>query len=129
MSSSGDDDRQLFHELLAGKWAIERSSAHSLGVVLAPRTEPRAVAERALTPDEISVVRHVVDGSSYVRIGRVLGLAPTTVATRLSRALAKMGLGSRAELIVIATRLVAASAEPNAVAASGSIRQRTGETS
>lgn len=115
--TGGDKGRALFAALLSGEWSLvgslERNGEHHY---LAERNDPERARERALTPDEQAVVRRVVTGTSYEPIAAELGVAATTVATRLSRALEKLGLESRAQLIVIAGRLgVTGSMHPAAI--------------
>ncbi|MFO0619218.1 MAG: LuxR C-terminal-related transcriptional regulator [Polyangiaceae bacterium] len=62
------------------------------------RAGARPDRTRTLQPRELHVVRAVVAGRPLKIIAHELGLAISTVASTLSRAMRKLRLGSRAEL-------------------------------
>lgn len=102
----GADGPALFRALLAGEFSLVGSTAaEDWGHYVARRNEPGMVAERALSPDEAEVVLAVLSGDTYGSIAAALGVAPSTVATRLKRALVKLRIQSRAQLIAVARRL------------------------
>jgi DNA-binding NarL/FixJ family response regulator len=61
-----------------------------------------------LTPRETEVIRHVATGADNAEIASMLSVTEATVKTHLNRAMAKLGLRSRAQVVVFAyeTRLV-----------------------
>jgi DNA-binding NarL/FixJ family response regulator len=73
------------------------------------RTELRATGETArkrdpstfddLTPQELQIARLVAEGSSNKEVAAQLFLSPRTVEYHLRKVFAKLGIGSRAELI------------------------------
>jgi DNA-binding CsgD family transcriptional regulator len=63
---------------------------------------------RALTPRERDVVEHVLRGSSNKVIAYDLGIAHATVRVLVSRAMHKLGVRDRAELVARAAALVRA---------------------
>jgi DNA-binding CsgD family transcriptional regulator len=88
---------ETFERLRAEPWA-ERA-----------RTELRATGETArkrdpstfddLTPQELQIARLVAEGSSNKEVAAQLFLSPRTVEYHLRKVFAKLGIGSRAELI------------------------------
>lgn len=58
----------------------------------------------SLTPSEVGVVRHVVEGFSNAEIAERLFVSPNTVKTHLTHVYTKLGLSSRAELAAEAAR-------------------------
>jgi DNA-binding CsgD family transcriptional regulator len=53
----------------------------------------------ALTPREVDVLRYLLQGSTYDRIGKQLFIAASTVKTHVNHIYAKMGVESRDEFI------------------------------
>ena len=88
---------ETFERLRAEPWA-ERA-----------RTELRATGETArkrdpstfddLTPQELQIARLVAEGSSNKEVAAQLFLSPRTVEYHLRKVFAKLGIGSRSELI------------------------------
>jgi ATP/maltotriose-dependent transcriptional regulator MalT len=88
-----------FERLGAGPWA-ERAA-----------TEVRATGEHArkrdygtidqLTPQELQIVRFVGEGASNKEVGAQLFLSPRTIDYHLRRIFIKLGISSRAELMVL----------------------------
>jgi len=68
-----------------------------------PRNRPQAGWD-ALTPTELKVVELVAEGLSNPQIAERLFISPRTVSTHLSHVFAKVGVSSRAELAVAATK-------------------------
>ena len=60
---------------------------------------PQPDVPAGLTPAEREVVRGVVRGESNCEIARVRGVSPNTVANQLRAVYAKLGVGSRHELV------------------------------
>lgn len=62
----------------------------------------RPQAPDCLTPRELEVIRHVATGTSNAAIAGQLTLTEATVKTHLNRAMNKLGLNSRAQVVVFA---------------------------
>lgn len=60
----------------------------------------RLVAELALSPRQIEIVRHLLLGQSDKQIAAAMGLAQPTVRTHLSRLFARLNVRDRHELIL-----------------------------
>jgi DNA-binding NarL/FixJ family response regulator len=80
------------------------SVTRRLVAALAPRHEPspRGVGLAGLTNREVDVLRLVAQGQSNADIARSLGIGEATVKTHISRVLAKLGLVSRTQAVVVA---------------------------
>lgn len=94
--------------LVDGRWSLIESyerdgRRHYLAVPNLLGGE--ALTDRALTERERQVVLHVVQGDSNKLVAYQLGIQPGTVATLLRRALDKLGVDSRRELIWLYHRL------------------------
>jgi DNA-binding CsgD family transcriptional regulator len=98
--TSADRALALWDALVSGRWSvIDHTEADGRRVMLIRRNEPGARDPKALAPGERDVVAFAALGHSNKHIAYLLGLSPTTVATHLAGALAKLGLRSRRELI------------------------------
>jgi DNA-binding CsgD family transcriptional regulator len=90
----------LWQGLVTGRWSlVDRVDADGRRHVLARRNEPAVRDPRALDPGERQVLAYAVLGHSLKYVGYLLGIAPSTVATRIESARAKLGARSRRELI------------------------------
>ena len=80
------------------------SVTRRLVAALAPRQEPSPVAVdlAGLTEREVDVLRLVAQGQSNADIAMSLGIGQATVKTHISRVLAKLGLVSRTQAVVVA---------------------------
>jgi DNA-binding NarL/FixJ family response regulator len=80
------------------------SVTRRLVAALAPRQEPAraAVDLSGLTEREVDVLRLVAQGQSNADIASSLGIGQATVKTHFSRVLAKLGLVSRTQAVVVA---------------------------
>jgi DNA-binding CsgD family transcriptional regulator len=95
-----DEALAIWHALFDGRYSIvEQSESDGRRYLLARRNEPGVGDPRTLGPAERDVLAYVAQGHSNKFIGYLLGVAPSTVATRLASALRKLGLGSRREAI------------------------------
>jgi DNA-binding CsgD family transcriptional regulator len=95
-----DEALAIWQALFDGRYSIvERSESDGRRFLLARRNEPSVRDPRALGPSERDVLAYAALGHSNKYIGYLLGISPSTVATRLASGLRKMGLGSRREAI------------------------------
>jgi DNA-binding CsgD family transcriptional regulator len=60
---------------------------------------PRAGSEKALSPRELQIARHLAEGYTTLNIAAILGVSPNTVRTHIRRAYTKLGVCSRIELL------------------------------
>lgn len=97
--ASGDDAVETWRPLVEARWTLyDHFERDGRRYYVARRNDPK-VAEDGLTLRERQVVGFASLGHSNKLIAYELGLKPSTVATHLSAAAKKLGLGSRLELI------------------------------
>ena len=105
--SRAEDGLALWDELLRGGWYI--ATQFGLGghhrIVAVRLQAPEARALSRLSQAERAVAEHVADGLANREVAAQLNVPVATVATRLRRALRKLGLRRRMELIRLARRL------------------------
>lgn len=90
----------MWTALVEGRWSIvETTERDGKRMLLAVKNEPRTAAIRKLTTRERSVVAFAALGHSNKYVAYELGIAPPTVSATLTRALRKLGVKSRADLI------------------------------
>lgn len=95
-----DDALALWTGLVDGRWSlVDHVERDGRRWVLARRNEPGVTDPKALTARERDVVAYAVRGHSNKYIGYTLGIAPSTVATHLEAALAKLQFRSRRALV------------------------------
>ncbi len=75
------------------------------GALVAARMEPPSSPGEALTPREIDVLRILAEGLPNKAIARRLGISEHTVKFHVNAILGKLGVESRTEAVVRATRL------------------------
>jgi DNA-binding NarL/FixJ family response regulator len=82
----------------------------------APRPPVASPALRRLTPRELTLLLELASGASNAAIGSRLHISEATVKTHVSRILAKLGLETRVQAVVLAyeSGLVSRAAEPGA---------------
>jgi DNA-binding NarL/FixJ family response regulator len=100
-----DDLRQAVRVVAAGDALLSPSVTRRLINEFAtrPPRRPREAAELAvLTGREREVLSLVAAGLSNEEIGRRLFMSPATAKTHVSRAIAKLGVRDRAQLVVLA---------------------------
>ena len=86
--------------LFEGRWSIvQRTESDGRRYLLARRNEPGTSDPKALAPAERHVLAYAAMGHSNKYIGYVLGVATSTVSSRLASAIRKLGLRSRREAI------------------------------
>lgn len=105
--------RALWRGLLAGVWSLVAAFEHEERRFLVARRNPRANApSRALTPREQHVVAFAAMGHSNKLAAHALGLTEGAVSAYLSGALRKIGLATRADLVLLGARTALASLAP-----------------
>jgi DNA-binding NarL/FixJ family response regulator len=99
-----DDLRQAVRVVAAGEALLSPSVTRRLITEFATRTAPPSDPARlaALTEREREVLALVGGGLSNEEIGRRLFMSPATAKTHVSRAMAKLGVRDRAQLVVAA---------------------------
>lgn len=86
--------------LLSGQWSdVERIETGDRAVLLAKRCPPEIARERALSKRERLIVERIARGATSRSIGVVLQLSESAVSAALGRALGKLGLRNRAQLV------------------------------
>lgn len=105
--SNDDEALALWQGLFAGRWTLaETFDSDGRRFVIAHANEPETAEDRRLTRRERQVTALAGVGQSDEIIAYTLGLAPATVRTHLARAMRKMNVGSRVELIEVASMLL-----------------------
>jgi len=89
----------LWRGLVSGRWSLIHRGRGDGRSLVACRNEPCNPDPRRLSPREHAIVELAVTGAPNKQIAYALGLAPTTVATHLKRALRKLGVAHRVELV------------------------------
>jgi DNA-binding NarL/FixJ family response regulator len=81
-----------------------RVTRRLIAEVTATRPQPRVPASRldVLTPRELQVMTLVAEGLGNEEIAAQLGSSPATVRTHVSRAMTKLNVRDRAQLVVLA---------------------------
>lgn len=91
---------EAWRGLVSGRWSlVDRYDADGRRVFLARRNDPRDAKHTALTQLEVNVARLASVGHSNKLLAYELGVAESTISTALSRAITKLGVASRAELV------------------------------
>jgi len=92
----------IWRALFDGRWSIiERTESDGKRLLLARRNAPGFRDPKAVAPGERDVLVYAARGLSNKYIGYLLGVATSTVATRLASALRKLGLTTRREAIAM----------------------------
>jgi DNA-binding CsgD family transcriptional regulator len=90
----------LWKALVAGRWSIvEIVERDGKRLLLARANRPEYPDQTALTAEENDVVWLATLGHSYKYIGYELGLTVSSVVRRLNRAMTKLGVSTRSELV------------------------------
>jgi DNA-binding NarL/FixJ family response regulator len=97
----------LWRVLVASRWSlVETFESDGRRYLVARVNEPRSGEFAPLTPREHDVLGYARMGHHNKLIAYELGLAPSTVRVLLSRAAAKLGATSRADLVARYDRFV-----------------------
>ncbi|HZO17327.1 MAG TPA: LuxR C-terminal-related transcriptional regulator [Polyangiaceae bacterium] len=89
----------LWRGLVSGRWSLIDRGLGENRTLVACRNEPHNPDPRRLSSREHAIVELAVTGAPNKQIAYALGLAPTTIATHLQRALRKLGVANRVELV------------------------------
>jgi DNA-binding CsgD family transcriptional regulator len=97
---------ELWHGLVAGRWSlVDHFDSDGRRYILARKNDPRLSAPAALSPRERQVVFYASVGWALKEIAYALGLSISTISGHLARALQKLGIGSRSELLRLSGEL------------------------
>ena len=98
--------RVFWTALVEGRWSlVERVDSDGQRHYLAYENSPRALAYRALTPVEATVLDQSVQGLQGKYIAYSTGMSDTNVSASLSTAADKLGFRNRYELLRVAATL------------------------
>jgi DNA-binding CsgD family transcriptional regulator len=98
--SDPDEAMAIWSALFDGRWSVvDRTESDGRRFLLARRNPPGPPDPKALTQGERDVLACVARGHSNKYAGFLLGVAASTVSTRLDSALRKLGVASRREAI------------------------------
>jgi DNA-binding NarL/FixJ family response regulator len=93
-------------ERLAGAMMSACAGKPTLTQEIGPRLIEVSIAPPALgrdiTPREIEVLQHLVDGSANAEIAQRLGISPSTVRNHMSSIMSKLGAASRTQAATLA---------------------------
>lgn len=90
----------FWRAMVDGRWTlVERVDTDGKRLVIAKRNQPTGVAHAALSPKERAILERAALGGSVRYVAYELGLPESTVSEALARAMKKLGVRSRAELV------------------------------
>lgn len=90
----------LWRGLVAGRWSlVDQFDTDGRRYLVARRNDPRTPDPRALTERERQVAHFVALGHTNKLVAYELGLSEASVATHLRRAVGKLGVGGRVQLV------------------------------
>lgn len=93
--------------MVDGRWTlVERVDTDGKRLLVAKRNRPSGLARSSLSARERAVLERAALGGSLRHVSYELGLAESTVSEALSRAMSKIGVRSRAELVELYGSLV-----------------------
>jgi DNA-binding CsgD family transcriptional regulator len=99
---------ELWRGLFAGRWSVvEHFDSDGRRFLLARRNDPNTPGASALPLRQRQVLFYAASGWSNKAVGYALGISATTVAIHLARALAQLGMRSRAEWIRVSAQVAA----------------------
>jgi two-component system nitrate/nitrite response regulator NarL len=90
------------HVQRGGYWLDKEMTAAGLRSMMRPEAARRDLERAGLTPRELQIATLAGQGFSLVSIGKSLKISPATVKVHLHQVYRKLGLSSRAALIVYA---------------------------
>lgn len=111
---------ELWHGLLSGRWSlVEHFDSDGKRFLLARRNDPASPHPKGLSGRQRQVAFYASLGWSNSEIGYALGVSENTVSTHLQHGLAKLGLGTRAELVQLTTQMESASVPSSSASREG----------
>lgn len=97
----------FWRAMVDGRWTlVERIDSDGRRFLVARENRPDSIASHALTPRERAVIERVVLGGTLRQVAYELGLAESTISENLRRALTKLGIRNRAELLELSASLL-----------------------
>jgi DNA-binding CsgD family transcriptional regulator len=97
---SPEEALAIWRGLVDGTWSVvQHVDTDGRKLILARRNDPNAVDPQALTARERQTVGYFVAGHSVKEVAYALGLSPASIETYLTSAMAKLRVGSRADLL------------------------------
>jgi DNA-binding NarL/FixJ family response regulator len=100
--SNPDEAVARWRALIAGRWSLlDHFDSDGRRYLIARPNEPAGVGFSALTQRERQVLGLAAHGHPYKIIAYELGLSVSTAATHLGRAMAKLGIDSRRQLLML----------------------------
>jgi len=100
LDGAPEEALSIWNALLDGRWTlVDRADTRDSRHYLLIENDYGLTEPAGLTRRERDVVAHIVQGESYKWIAFQLGVSTGTVSSLLARAMAKLGVGSRRELI------------------------------
>lgn len=104
--------RRIWRSLVAGTLSVVPGSLDGQACYGLLENEPTARCFRALSAAERRVVHHASRGLSNKMLGYALGLSPSSISRLLESAALKLGFGSRAKLVRLASTLSGGDSTP-----------------
>lgn len=112
-----DHARRLWEGLLSGRWTLlDWFDSEGRRFIIAKRSDERPHPARGLTPRERQVALYAALGQSSKAIAYELGISPSRVSALLKASMAKLGVRSKAQLVVM-VRALQAQHSPSSVSA------------
>jgi DNA-binding CsgD family transcriptional regulator len=91
---------ELWQAMIAGRWSlVAQTDTDGKRMLLARRNEPNVASPRSLTARERALVHWTARGHPLRLIAYELGISPSTASAQRQRALRKLGIRTRAELL------------------------------
>ena len=100
--ASPEEALEIWRGLVDGRWSlVDHHENSGLRLVLVRRNEPSLPDPRVLTARERDILAYAALGHSSKYVAYLLGLAPATVASHISRACRKLNVRHRAEAVTL----------------------------
>jgi len=101
-----DSALRLWEGLLSGQWTLlDWFDSDGRRLIIAKRTERQSDESRGLTKRQREVAIHAARGESSKCIGYHLGISPSRVSALLKVAMVKLGVRTKAQLVVMVRAL------------------------
>lgn len=110
--ASSSEALELWNALVEGRWSlVERFESDGRRILVAMRNDPTTHETKALTEGELKVMALLGIGHPQKLIAYDLGLSEASISTLATRAMHKLGVRSRAELVELQGALASAGDE------------------